>query len=113
MEFPAQKAVNANQIFAEQVSAMAISWQEIDAKLMMIVKDWHVQTIYAFLNKKQIHHWSKMGMTVILTTNVSQMYAYMELAMEIYLTQNLAHYTMTARVWYVIKRFVEYLQWSI
>jgi hypothetical protein len=39
-----------------------------------------------------------MGMTVILTTNVSQMYAYMELAMEIYLTQNLAHYTMTARV---------------
>lgn len=113
MEFPAQKAVNANQIFAEQVSAMAISWQEIDAKLMMIVKDWHVQTIYAFLNKKQILPWSKMGMTVILTTNVSQMYAYMELAMEIYLTQNLAHYTMTARVWYVIKRFVEYHQWSI
>jgi len=113
MEFPAQIAVNANQIFAEQVSAMAISWQEIDAKLMMIVKDWHVQTIYAFLNKKQILPWSKMGMTVILTTNVSQMYAYMELAMEIYLTQNLAHYTMTARVWYVIKRFVEYHQWSI
>ena len=55
MEFPAQKTVNANQIFAEQVSATAIFWQEIDAKWMMIAKDWHAQTISAFLNKKQIH----------------------------------------------------------
>jgi hypothetical protein len=39
MEFPAQIAVNANQIFAELASATAIFWLEIDVKLMMIVKD--------------------------------------------------------------------------
>ena len=37
-------------------------------------------------------------MTVNLIANVNQMYVTMELATEIYQTQNLAHYTMTAKV---------------
>ena len=49
-------------------------------------------------------------MTVNLITNVNQMYVSMELAMEIYQTQNLAHNTMTVRVKYVIKKHAEYLR---